>query len=88
MDADGKLISKEVIEEITLEQAPAAVKATILKEAKNGKVAEVRRLTEAGRTTYEAALEVNGKEIELTVDAQGTLLSKDVEGEEPAKEKE
>ena len=82
---DGKLISREAededddeeegVEGVKLGELPAAVRATIEKEAKGGKVTEVELNTVNGKTIYEAELKV---EVEVTVDADGRVLSREV----------
>lgn len=68
-------------EEVTLDQVPAAVKATILKEAAGGKITEIERETKKGKTIYEAEFILDGDEIEIKVAPDGTLLSREVEHE-------
>ena len=69
-------------EEVTLEQVPAAVKATILKESAGGKITEIERERKNGTTVYEAEFLLDGKEIEIKIAADGALLGREVEGEE------
>jgi len=84
---DGTLLGKEVEEaddeeddddddeeEVSLDEVPAAVKATILEHAKGGTIEEIERETEDGQVVYEAEVEINGKEYEIEVAADGTLL--------------
>ncbi len=68
-------------EEITLEQVPAAVRATILKEAAGAKITEVERETKNGKTVYEAEFLRDGQEIEVKIAPDGTVLSREVEHE-------
>lgn len=68
-------------EEVTLDQVPAAVKATIVRESVGGKITEIERETENGKTIYEVEFLLNGKEIEIKVAPDGTLLGREVEGE-------
>jgi hypothetical protein len=82
IEADGKLVDKVIEEGVTIDKVPAGVKATIEKEAKDGKVQEIDRTTRNGKTTYAAQLEVGGKNVELTVDPDGTLVKKEVEQDE------
>jgi uncharacterized membrane protein YkoI len=85
-DDDDKSAREEKHEDgevdVTLDQVPDAVRATILKEAAGHKIEEIERETRGGRTVYEAEWEVDGKEIEIKVAPDGTLLSKDVEGDD------
>ena len=75
------LAADEHEEEVTLDQLPAAVKATILKEAAGGKITEIEREIKNGETVYEAEFLLDGKEIELTVAANGTLLGRETDDE-------
>jgi uncharacterized membrane protein YkoI len=69
-------------EEVTLDQVPAAVKAAILKESAGGKITEIERETENGKTVYEAEFLLDGKEVEIQIAPDGTLLGREVEEEE------
>ena len=68
-------------QEVTLDQVPAAVKATILKESAGGKITEIERETTDGKTVYEAEFILNGEEIEIEIAPDGTLLGREVEQE-------
>ena len=91
---DGTLLGKEIEdddegdddddededeEEVSLDDVPAAVKATILKEAAGAEIEEVVKETEDGQTIYEAEFEADGKEIEIEVATDGTLLERETE---------
>jgi uncharacterized membrane protein YkoI len=65
-DAAGTLVTTE--EAVTLDSVPAPVKAAF--EAK-GKALLVETVTTAGKVTYEAQIEKNGKKSAVTVDAAG-----------------
>lgn len=69
-------------EEVTLDQVPAAVKATILSEAAGAEIREIERETKGGKTIYEAEFLVNGAEVEIRVAQDGTLLGRKVERDE------
>jgi hypothetical protein len=101
--ADGKLIGKEVEaageeeedeegesseKKLTLDQVPAPVKATILKEAGNNDIKEVEAETEEGQTVYAAEWVVDGHEVEIKVAADGKLLKKKVEVEDKDEDEE
>jgi len=66
-------------EKVTIDQVPAAVKATILKEANGATVTEIEKETKDGKTVYEAEWTEGGKEVEITVAEDGTLIEKEVE---------
>lgn len=90
---DGTLLGKEIEDEdddegndddeeeveISLDDVPAAVKATMLKEAAGAEIEEVVKETEDGKVIYEAEFEVNGQEIEIEVSPDGTLLERETE---------
>jgi uncharacterized membrane protein YkoI len=76
---DGDDDDDEDEEEVSIDQVPAVVKATILKEAQGGTIEEIERETEDGKTIYEAEVVINGQEVEIEVAADGTLLSKEVD---------
>jgi uncharacterized membrane protein YkoI len=78
-DDDG---DEENEEEVSLDNVPAAVKATILKEAAGAEIEEVVKETEDGQTVYEAEVIINGQEADIKVAADGTLLGKEVEDED------
>jgi len=94
--ADGTLLGKETEddegddddeddedeEEISLDDVPAAVKVTILKEAQDAEIEELVKETEDGQTVYEAEFEADGKEIEIEVATDGTLLEKEIEDDD------
>ena len=84
VDPAGKLLGKEVA--VTLDEVPAPVKATILKEAKGAKIKEIEKETKNGRVIYEAEFVVDGKEVEIKVDPSGKLLGREVEKEDDDKD--
>lgn len=73
-------------EKVTIDQVPAAVKATIMKMAEGGKVAEIVRETEDGKTTYEAAVEKGGNEYEVKVAEDGSLIAREAGDKEEKEE--
>lgn len=78
-DDDDEEDDDEDEEQVSIDEVPAAVKATILEEAQGGTIKEIERETEDGKTVYEAEVIINGEEVEIEVAADGTLLSKKVE---------
>lgn len=72
-------------EKVSLDQVPAAVKATILKAAEGGAVKEVERESRDGKTVYEADVVKDGKEIELQVAEDGKLIARE-DGDKEEKE--
>ena len=70
---------KETEEKVTIDQVPAAVKATILKEAGDHKITEIEKETKDGKTIYEAEWIAGDKKVEIKVAEDGTLISKETE---------
>ncbi len=70
--------------EITLDQVPAAARATLEKEAAGAKIDKVDKEMEKGKTIYEVDVPISGKNHEIKVAEDGKLISKklDEEGEE------
>jgi len=64
-------------EKMTMDQVPAAVKATIEKEAKGGSVVDVTKETEKGKTTYEARIMKGGKEQYVHVADSGKVTKRE-----------
>ena len=74
---------KKTEKDVTIDQVPAAVKATILKEAGDNKIEEIEEVSRDGKVVYyEAEWKSGGKEIEIKVDPSGKLLSKEVEDDD------
>lgn len=69
-------------EEVTLDQVPAAVKATILREAAGAEITEIEREVRNGKTVYEAEFLQGGQAIEIKVAPDGTVLAREVEDED------
>jgi uncharacterized membrane protein YkoI len=69
-------------EEVALDQVPPAVKATILKETAEAKINEIERETANGKTIYEVEFLRDGKEIEIQIASDGTVLGREVEEEQ------
>jgi len=68
--------------EVTIDQVPDAVRETILREAAGNTIEEIEEETENGVVTYEAEWHEDGKEIEIKVAADGTLLEREVEDDD------
>ncbi|UCD30125.1 MAG: PepSY-like domain-containing protein, partial [Planctomycetota bacterium] len=69
-------------ENVSIDQVPAAVKATILAEAQGADIQEIERETKNGKTVYEAEWNLDGKEIEIKVAEDGTLLKREMGDDE------
>jgi hypothetical protein len=61
---------------VTMDQLPAAAKATLTREAGSGRIEEIDKLTERGKTVYEADVMLDGKKWEIAVREDGQLLRK------------
>ena len=77
--ADSKKKEKEQEKQVTLQQVPARVKTTILKEAGDNKIEEIEEVTQGKKKFYEAAWMKDGKEVEIKVAPNGKLLGKETE---------
>jgi len=67
---------------LTMDQLPAAVKATIEKESAGAKVEEVEKETEHGKTFYEAEIVKRGRESFVHVSEDGKVLKRETEQQE------
>ena len=71
--------------EVSIGDLPTAVRATLDRETRGGRVTEVDKETGSGRVVYSADAMVDGQEWEIDIAEDGTLLSKapetDVEGD-------
>ena len=66
---------------VAMDQLPPAVRATLTKEAGQGKIEEIDKLTLRGRTVYEADVILDGKKWELRVREDGQFLRKELDEE-------
>ena len=74
---------KKTEKDVTIDQVPAAVKATILKEAGGNKIEEIEEISVDGKVVYyEAEWKTGGKEIEIKVAPDGKLLKKEIEDDD------
>ena len=73
-------------QQVSMDQVPAAVKATLTKEAGGGQIQEVEKTTWRGRTAYEADVVMDGKTWEVTVRDDGQLLRKLLDEEDDAED--
>ena len=75
--AKGKGLESEV--KITLADCPHAVSRTLKAEVRDGQIKEVSRESEDGKAVYSADATIEGKDYEIKVLADGTLLSKELD---------
>jgi uncharacterized membrane protein YkoI len=84
--ATQRMIDDEV--EMSIDDVPAAVKATILAQAQGSAIREIEMETENGATVYEAEVVIGGKEVDIRVTAEGALLGQEVDDEDGEDEAE
>ena len=81
-DGDKKGDDEEKDEQkVSIDQVPAAVKATIMNEAGKGTVKEIEQENKDGKTIYGADIIVDGKKFEIKVAADGKIIDKQAEDE-------
>jgi uncharacterized membrane protein YkoI len=62
---------------VTMAELPAAVQKTLNREAKGGKIEELRKETRKdGKVIYEAEIVKNGKGTDIDVSAEGKVLAR------------
>ena len=64
-------------ERVTMDQVPAAAKATIERETKGATIKELTKETEGGKLVYGAEIVRDGKESEIHVAADGTVTKRE-----------
>ena len=67
---------------VTLAECPAAVQETIAAETVGATIKEIEKEMEKGQVVYEAEFVLDGQEYEISVGEDGTLLGKEVEGDD------
>lgn len=67
---------------VSIDAVPAAVKATILAEAQGHAIWEIEMETKNGQTVYEAEVVIDGRETDILVAADGTLLGTEIDDED------
>lgn len=73
---------------VSIKQVPAAVKAALLAQAQGSAIEEIEMENENGQAVYEADVTIDGKEVEVKVAADGTVLGKEAEDEDADDEEE
>lgn len=68
---DGTLLGVE--EEMTLADIPEAVRKTLAGQVGQGKVEKIERAVADGKTVFEAEIEKDGKDFEITIASDGKL---------------
>lgn len=62
---------------LTMDQLPAAVRATFQREASGGQIKDLHSKERGGKTLYEGEVVTNGKVSELKVSPDGSLLERE-----------
>ena len=70
---------------VQFSQVPQAVQTTFKEEARGATIAEVDKETDEGKTIYEADVDIKGKNYEIKVAEDGTLISKKLDDESKEK---
>ncbi|MDD8024978.1 MAG: PepSY-like domain-containing protein [Acidobacteriota bacterium] len=70
--ADGKIL--EIEESTAPENLPAPVKQILAKDYAGAKILRAEILTKAGVKSFELAIELKGKKMEVTIDPQGKIV--------------
>lgn len=63
-------------QDVTIDQLPAPVRATVERETKGGQITDIERDSERGQTIYEVEFVLDGKEYELDIAEDGKLLER------------
>jgi uncharacterized protein YpmB len=63
-------------ENVSLDQLPAPVRATVDKETQGGQIKDIERDREAGQVVYEVEFTLDGKAYELDIAEDGKLLER------------
>lgn len=64
-------------DEVPLSQVPPAVRATIEREVGDGRLEEIERETEDGRTVYEVEFTRDNQEHEIKITEDGTVIKRE-----------
>lgn len=81
----GAIATQQILDdesEVSIDQVPDAVRATLLAQAGGGTIQEIEMDTEDGKTVYEAEVLINGVEVDIEVAADGTLIGTETEDED------
>ncbi len=69
-------------QEVSIDEVPEAVRATMLAEAGDHTITEVEREVVGDTVVYEAEWMVDGKEVEINVAEDGTLLAAEADDDD------
>jgi uncharacterized membrane protein YkoI len=80
---------KEAAEvKVPFTQVPPAVQTTLKEEARGATITEVDKEDDDGKTVYEADVDIKGRNYEIKVAPDGTLISKKLDEEKEGDEKD
>lgn len=77
VDDEGNVL--EIEESMKMEDLPPAVQETVKAESAGGKIKELVLETEKGKTFYEVEFKKDGKEYEVKIAEDGTVLERETE---------
>ena len=63
-------------DDVTVEQLPPAVRATVDRETQGGQIKDIERDREGGQVVYEVEFTLDGKAYELDIAEDGKLLER------------
>jgi hypothetical protein len=75
-------------EKVKWDQVPAAVQKTLTAEARGQTIETVDKEERDGKVVYEADVKLDGKNYEILVDPDGTLIAKKLDQEDEKKGKD
>ncbi len=75
----GEHKDSEADVKVALAAVPPAVRATLEKEARGGKIGDVEKEIKKGKTVYSADVVIDGKEYDVAVGEDGALLQKELD---------
>ena len=83
---EGKDDDEKNETKITIDRAPAPVQATLQTETSGGKITDLDKETDDGKTIYEADATIGDKAYEIKVAEDGTLLKKKIDDDKDDKD--
>jgi len=76
----GKDVEEDEVK-VALTDCPAPVQATLKREVGSGSITDIDKETEHGKTIYEADAMIDGKNYEIKVNTDGSLIGKKLDDE-------
>ncbi len=87
-DKQEKEVDDDKSVKVKIEDLPEAVRKTLKREAGDGKIKEIEKETEDGKTIYEAEVIIDGSKYEIEIAENGKLISKTLYDDEDDDDKE